>query len=185
MPDRKFPSPALPPVPTVPVVPAAAKTEPPRPPVDLNEEGGAFLLIDALLKSPASLWDHLRGARAKAPLLLGAVLICNVALFGLVIGSFSGGVQWWAAPLKITGGLLVAGTICFPSLYIFTCLSGADLRPGHLARGFVAALALVTLVLIGFAPIVWIFSQSTDSLGFMGRSFCSSGCWDASSGSVF
>jgi hypothetical protein len=31
-----------------------------------------------------------------------------------------------------------------------------------------AVLALTSLLLVGFAPVVWVFSQSSDSLGFIG-----------------
>ena len=41
----------------------------------------------------------------------------------------SGGAQLWAAPLKITVGALAAALLCYPSLYIFSCIAGADARP--------------------------------------------------------
>jgi hypothetical protein len=38
----------------------------------------------------------------------------------------------------------------------------------QLAACLAGALALAGLLLLGFAPAVWIFAESTDSLGFMG-----------------
>lgn len=89
-------------------------------------------------------------------------------LYGLVIGSFSGGQQWIAAPLKVGGGALLCGVICFPSLYIFTCLMGAEVSPRGVAGVLFAMLALAGLLLLGFAPVAWVFSQSTESVGFIG-----------------
>jgi hypothetical protein len=55
-----------------------------------------------------------------------------------------------------------------PSLYIFSSLGGSDLRLGAVAGALAAAVCLSALLLIGFAPVAWIFSQSTDSVAFMG-----------------
>ncbi len=63
------------------------------------------------------------------------------------------------------GVLCVA--ICLPSLYIFICLNGTDARLRQVAGVLVAAVCLTALLLISFAPIVWVFSQSTDSVLLM------------------
>lgn len=66
------------------------------------------------------------------------------------------------------GRHLPSALICLPSLYIFTCLSGAEVRLGPLCGVLLATLSLNALLLIGFAPVAWVFSQSTDSVAFMG-----------------
>jgi hypothetical protein len=107
------------------------------------------------------------GAGRLVGALLFGVLLCSL-LYGVVVGTFSMGAQLWAAPAKIAGGLLVTGLICLPSLYIFACVSGS--RAGLLELcGLVAGLLmLMTVLLVGFAPVAWLFSQSTDSLAWMG-----------------
>ncbi len=62
---------------------------------------------------------------------LAAATLGCLLLYGLVMGSFSGGVQWWAAPAKLVGGTLLSAVICLPSLYIFmVCLQmSTALRP--------------------------------------------------------
>jgi hypothetical protein len=57
--------------------------------------------------------------------------------------------------------------ISLPSLYIFTCLSGIEARSRTVIGVFFAAVCLSALLLLGFAPVAWIFSQSTDSVAFM------------------
>jgi hypothetical protein len=94
--------------------------------------------------------------------LLGGVI------YGVVVGTFSGGVQLWAAPVKIAAGMVLSAIICLPSLYIFVCLSGSRACFGQVA-GLVAGLLLLTAaLLVGFAPVAWLFSQSTSSAAWMG-----------------
>ena len=125
-------------------------------------------LFEALLRRPHALVVRLvepgHGAAAK----FTAMAIISILLFGLVLGCFAKHEQLWAAPAKITAGLIVSGLICFPSLYIFATLAGAQMSISHLAACLAGALALTGLLLLGFAPAVWIFAESTDSLGFMG-----------------
>ena len=76
--------------------------------------------------------------------------------------------QLWAAPAKIAVGLMISALICLPSLYIFTCLSGSQARLVEVFGLLAGLLMLMTILLIGFAPVAWIFSQSTESLAWMG-----------------
>jgi len=63
---------------------------------------------------------------------------------------------------------MISALICLPSLYIFTCLSGSQARLVEVFGLLVGLLMLMTLLLVGFAPVAWIFSQSTESLVWMG-----------------
>jgi hypothetical protein len=55
-----------------------------------------------------------------------------------------------------------------PSLYIFACLSGSQARLWEMFGLLAGLLMLMTLLLIGFAPVAWLFSQSTESVAWMG-----------------
>ena len=129
----------------------------------------AFSAIDAILRHPRRVMFQLRqpGAGRLVGSLFSAAVVCCL-LYGLVAGTFSGGTQLWVAPVKIALGLALAALICFPSLYIFTCLSGSQARLVEIAGLLAGLLLLMTVLLIGFAPVAWIFSQSTDSLAWMG-----------------
>ena len=137
---------------------------------------GVFSAMEALLRRPADLWSHLRkpGAGAVILALMGIAALC-MGVYGIVIGTFAGGDQLWAAPLKVVLGLLISALICLPSLYIFACLGGAKTKLGEVVGLLAGLLALMTILLVGFAPIAWIFGQSTDSLGWMG--FLHLGFW--------
>ncbi|MBL6766353.1 MAG: hypothetical protein ISQ14_15475 [Verrucomicrobiae bacterium] len=125
--------------------------------------------IDAILREPGRVHAQI-GQAGGLRLLCSLVMLIalGLAAYGFVVGTFTGGIQLWAAPLKIGGGMLISGLICLPSLYIFTCLAGgrASFRQ---VLGLVAGLiAIMTLLLIGFAPVAWVFSQSTESVATMG-----------------
>jgi hypothetical protein len=132
--------------------------------------GGASppLIIETLLKFPGRIIHELQNNwRAALPLWLLSFALLGMLAYGVVVGSFSGGAQLWVAPAKIAIGTILSILICLPSLYIFTCLSGIDAQLRTVTGVLFAAVSLGALLLIGFAPIAWIFSQSTDSVSFM------------------
>lgn len=137
--------------------------------VPMTDAVGPGAALNALLKRPGSLIYQLHQARPGRLLanLAAATLVC-LLLHGLTLGSFSGGTQWWAAPLKTIGGTFLSALLCLPSLYIFTCLSGTEVRLGPLCGVLLATLCLNALLLVGFAPVAWVFSQSTNSVAFIG-----------------
>jgi hypothetical protein len=128
-----------------------------------------FGAIEALLRQPRRLLFQLRqpGAGKLIAAMVVVAMLCSL-IYGVVAGTFSGGTQLWAAPLKIAGGLLISSAICLPSLYIFACLSGSQARLAEICRLLAGLLMLMTILLVGFAPVAWIFSQSTESSAWMG-----------------
>lgn len=128
-----------------------------------------FLIIETLLKFPGRVIYELQNNWRPdlSGWLLGLALV-GMATYGVVVGSFSGGAQMWIAPAKLALGTLFSILICLPSLYIFAGLAGIDVRLRTVMGVLFAAVALSALLLMGFAPVAWIFSQSTDSIPFMG-----------------
>ncbi len=126
-------------------------------------------VLENLLKYPGRIVHELHQTRA---LILGGWLlflgIAGVAIYGIVVGAQSGGAQMWIAPAKLGIGTLLSALICLPSLYIFICLGGIDAQLRSVCGALFAAICLSSILLIGFAPVAWIFSQSTDSIVFMG-----------------
>lgn len=138
-------------------------------PDDRQPLAGLLGQVEGILRHHRRVFFQLNrgGASGVISGLLGATVI-SALIYGAIVGSFSGGMQLWAAPLKIGLGFLVTGVICLPSLYIFACLSGSRARLIEVIGLLAGLLALTTLLLIGFAPVAWIFSRSTDSLPGMG-----------------
>jgi hypothetical protein len=72
--------------------------------------------------------------------------------------------------------MMLSATICFPSLYIFMALTGMEITLRGLAGILFAMLALTGLLLLGFAPIAWVFAQSTESVPFVGALYLAIWC---------
>src|SRR6058998_183294 len=80
--------------------------------------------MEAILRQPRRVMFQLRESASGR--LIGAMVLLAVVcslIYGIVVGTFSGAEQLWAAPAKIATGMLVCALICLPSLYIFSCLS--------------------------------------------------------------
>ena len=162
----------VPPLIPQPIPPSAGSSEP-RPlgadPAERVAIPHVFAAIEALLRQPRRLLFQLRqpGAGKLIAAMLFTAFLSSL-IYGVVAGTFSGGTQLWAAPVKIAVGLMISAAICLPSLYIFTCLSGSQARLIEVGGLLAGLLMLMTILLIGFAPVAWIFSQSTESLAWMG-----------------
>jgi hypothetical protein len=135
----------------------------------LPKQARIMHLVDALLKNPQVLYNHVRRNNFSEHILkLFKIFVACVLFYGLIVGSFSGQMQWIAAPLKIFFGTCLTALLCFPSLYILSALSGADLRPTQLASLLCGSLALTGILLVGFAPVTFVFTFSIKALPFMG-----------------
>ncbi|HXC99488.1 MAG TPA: hypothetical protein VN048_09115 [Verrucomicrobiae bacterium] len=164
----------VPPMP--PMIPAAGSPLFPPDSVPLGSNSierepvaGVVGAIEAILRQPRRVMYQLKqpGAGGLIVSLLLVALFCSV-VYGVVAGTFSGGQQLWAAPVKIGVGLFISALICLPSLYIFSCLGGSQARLAEVFGLVAGLLALMTVLLIGFAPVAWVFSQSTKSTVAMG-----------------
>ncbi|MCB1231183.1 MAG: hypothetical protein KDN19_12990 [Verrucomicrobiae bacterium] len=127
--------------------------------------------FDTLLKKPGSVLYSLHHRETGSARLLRNLALTTIgclAVFGLVLGFYSGGHQLWAAPLKVVIGVLGSALITLPSLYIFSCLNGLDITARSVAGVMAAAVCLLSLLLLGLAPVAWIFAQSTEQIAFFG-----------------
>ncbi|MGJ8697584.1 MAG: hypothetical protein ACSHYF_14800 [Verrucomicrobiaceae bacterium] len=136
----------------------------------LNKEAGIIEVFECLLKHPHSLINTIRHNANPTHLIAKLALLAlgGFLIFGLTLGSFSFHEQLWAAPLKTILGLTITSIICLPSLYIFSALTGTTLGIKEIVQGMAGSLALIAALLLGFTPVLWVFSQSTSSEPFFG-----------------
>ena len=136
--------------------------------VPLNDLKSSHI-VEAILKHPARITHTLMSSEAKrVRLILLAVMIFCMLGHGIAMGSFSGGNQFWFVPLKLVSGLLTSVLICLPSLYILSSLYGGKQTMPEIWGLVLQALALASILMVGFTPIVWLFAQSTEAVAFMG-----------------
>ena len=129
-----------------------------------------FSLIDILLKKPGKLvYEIINNSKTNKHLfILFIVSFISMMIFGIVNGLFSGGIQIFFAAVKYPLGLFISAIICLPSLYIFLSLTGLDLKLRSVIGIFLFSITLISILLVGMAPVLWIFSQSTEQATFMG-----------------
>ncbi len=128
---------------------------------------GIVAVIDGLLKRPANVAYEIEHSPSMFYKLLAVLVVCMLVT-GVVVGSFAGGLQLVVVPIKMAVGLLLAAFLCLPSLYILSCLSGSRLLLRDVFGAQMMGLTMIGILLLGFAPISWVFSQSTSSPVFMG-----------------
>jgi len=125
-------------------------------------------VIARLLKSPGSLAAQIavgRGLWTCGLRLLLWGLFCH-ALYGVAMALF-GGVG--AAAMTLVKAPCIALSsilLCMPSLYVFSAVGG---EPLTLAQAFAvgaAIVAMIGLLLLGLAPVAWLFAVSTNSSAF-------------------
>lgn len=135
----------------------------------MEEAPNLWSVLSALLKQPGRvLYEILHGRAGAVLIALGTCAAAALAGYGVVAGSFSGGQQLWVAPAKMLLGSAAAALICLPSLFVFLCITGADARMRHVAALLLASICLMAVLLVSLAPIVWVFSQTTQEVAFMG-----------------
>lgn len=142
--------------------PPPAPTGPPGPP-EPPPAAGLLGLCRELLQRPDRAFARMHEAPAAAlqSLLLAVILL---AAYGVAAATYQGGVTFVLAALKAPAVVLGSILICLPSLWVFSTLAGAD-GDARWLHAFVSGLSTVlALVMIGLAPIVWLFSVSSRSL---------------------
>ena len=136
---------------------------------DDADEHGAGNVLAMVLKAPRTFAAQVRrnafGWRASLTALLAAVAFD--ALYGVAIGVFAGGHSFWIAALKVPLIAVASLALCAPSLYVLLGLSGAPIVLRQVAAILSGSACLTSMLLVGFAPIAWLFGVSTTNVQFM------------------
>ncbi len=146
--------------------------QPPSSPIpqeELGEVEGFLGWLKALLMKPGSVAANLLNEKGPTgtTVFFFVFIICHL-VYGLTMGLFSGESQLFWVPVKVLAGTVLGAILCYPSLFIFSCLSGADVSPGKVLSMLVGGLAMCSLLLVGFLPVSFIFTFSVKSVSFMG-----------------
>ena len=151
--------------PPVPAAPAAAPAPAPAASPAPAEPGS----LSELLKTPDRYSLGIVGGGDLGPrvALALAAAAAGFARYFFAAGFFAG----WRTALfdaaKGAGTALFAFALCLPSLYVFSCVSGATLRAGQIVAAGAACLATAGLLLAALAPVLWLFAVSSSSSAFL------------------
>ena len=125
--------------------------------------------LSELLKTPDLYSLGIVGGVSISPRIAASLAsaAAGFALFFFAAGFFAG---WQVALLdavKGAGIALFAFALCLPSLYVFSCVSGATLRAGQIVAAGAACLAMAGMLLAALAPVLWLFAVSSSSAAFV------------------
>lgn len=98
-----------------------------------------------------------------------SLLICSslfLAFYGAIIGSFSGGLQIVGSAIKLPALYLITLIICLPALYFFDVILGSSRTFEQYLTLLLASMAMISVMLFGFAPITLFFRLSINDYQF-------------------
>lgn len=98
-----------------------------------------------------------------------SLLMCSsgfLALYGMIIGSFSGGLQILVSGVKLPALYLLTLAICLPALFFFEVIAGSKRSFLQYLVLLLAAMGAIGVMLLGFAPITLFFRLSLSDYYF-------------------
>lgn len=126
-------------------------------------------VLALVLKAPRSFADLVLrdefGWQSSLRVLAAAVAFD--ALYGVAMGVFAGGHSLWMAAIKVPLIAVASLLLCAPSLYVLLGLSGAPIGLRQVAAILSGSAGLASMLLVGFAPVAWLFGVSTTNAQFM------------------
>ena len=98
-----------------------------------------------------------------------SLLICSslfLALYGAILGSTHGGLQIISSAFKLPALYLLTLLICLPTLYFMDVVLGSKQTFGQYIALLLASVAMMSVMLFGFAPVTLFFRLSIDDYWF-------------------
>jgi hypothetical protein len=131
--------------------------------------------IDTLLRGGFNKREDLERGRFDIPastliragILLGVSYGVFMGLFAALRGGPGSVAQLLTAMVKVPSLFLLTLIVTFPSLYVFSALSGSRLEFKDTLRLLLAAIAVNLTLLASFGPVTGFFTLSTESYPFM------------------
>jgi len=124
-----------------------------------TRDAGYQGFLGAILSDRESLFRDVvndRGLRSKLRYALLTLLALS-AFYGFVAGWYAGGLQAISAAVKLPFLFVTTFAICFPALFVVQVLVGSKLKLLQVVVLIASALALMTVLLAAFVPIVAFF----------------------------
>ena len=88
------------------------------------------------------------------------------ALYGAIIGSTHGGLQIIASAFKLPALYLLTLLICLPTLYFMDVVLGSKRIFYQYLALLLASMAMISVMLFGFAPVTLFFACLLMTIGF-------------------
>lgn len=127
-----------------------------------------FSIVMYLLRERQQFLQEIKdGVKLKSKTL--SLLISSsafLAIYGLIIGASNSLMQSIASAIKLPALYLLTLIICFPTLYFFNVMFGSKRTFDQYLTLLMTAMAMISILLFGFAPITLFFLLSGDNYPF-------------------
>jgi hypothetical protein len=111
---------------------------------------------------------HLKlGPHVAMAVLLGILYGLSMALYSALNRTPPAYAQFVASAIKVPALFILTLLVSFPSLYVFSALTDAEVNPLSELRVIVSSVVVTLAVLASFAPITVFFTFTTSSYPFM------------------
>ncbi len=135
----------------------------------MNQSQLSRFNVSSLLADPGAFAARLRDADrfALPAAFLATVSLAGAAVFGFAVGSFVDVQVALADSAKMAGIVAFSFVLTYPTMYVFASISGSTLSPTRLLGLGLVATATLGCILAALAPVLWLFSVSTEAVGFI------------------
>jgi len=127
-----------------------------------------FSVVETILRQRGQFFAEIRqgvGLQEK----IRAMLVSSVAFlaaYGAVLGSTHSLLQAFSSAAKLPLLFLVTMLICLPTLYIFSLLFGSNQRLNQVLALVLAAITVISVLMLSFASITFFFMITTSGYQF-------------------
>ncbi len=129
-----------------------------------------FSILIRLLRNRRQFLDEVRNG-IKLESKIASLLVASsvfFAVYGAIIGAYGGGLQIISSAIKLPALYLLTLLVCLPTLYFFDILFGSKLNFKQYVAMALTSVAVISVLLFSFAPVVLFFLISVkDYLFFL------------------
>lgn len=127
-----------------------------------------FSVVMELLWERQKFLEDIRQGHQLKDKILGLLISSAVffAIYGAIIGSSNSWLQAFFSAVKLPALYLLTLIICFPTLYFFNVMFGSKKSFEQFLTLLMTAMALIAVLLFGFAPVSLFFLLSINNYQF-------------------
>ncbi|MGL5943507.1 MAG: actin-binding WH2 domain-containing protein [Waterburya sp.] len=129
---------------------------------------GSFDILMQLLRDRSSFFTEIEQQKSLDKKII-SLLFCSslfLALYGAIIGSTNGILQMVSSAFKLPALYLLTLLICLPTLYFLDIIFGSKRVFTQYLALLMASMAMISVMLFGFAPVTLFFRLSINDYRF-------------------
>ncbi|MFK8182499.1 MAG: hypothetical protein AB8B99_03935 [Phormidesmis sp.] len=118
-----------------------------------------FSVLIRLLRDRKTFLEEVRSGTKLESKIVSLLVASTVffSVYGAIVGAYGGGLQIISSAIKLPALYLLTLLICLPTLYFFDILAGSKLDFRQYLVMALTAVAIISVLLFGFAPVILFF----------------------------